>query len=171
MIYGGKTMTTMLRVSTVATPCLLLFCSPIFSSDGSKGKIQYQGETHQYLVQQAWQLFKTQFPTIQHTEMNDHIGTWENSGPWTTGLAAAGAYREDLEDPVYGVGQPFNGWNQSSTHFWDADAGDDSKISVPLSRDIENAYQKARVYIYGADIWETGGYFSMGKPTTLNWAR
>jgi hypothetical protein len=136
--------------------CLLFFgynsSSQVGKQDDQK-TLLYQQNVHQYLVQQAFELLKFQFPAIEYSEMNHHIGTWETSEAWTDDKVVVGAYREDDDDAVYGVGGPFNGWTPTSTHFWDADAGDDSKIDISVSRTIENAYQKARVFTYGRDIW------------------
>jgi hypothetical protein len=144
---------TKLRFTLVVLCSGMSFSMIAASSDRGQPKLQYAENVHQYLVQQAYQLLMMQRPDVQNTQMSSHIGTSEHAGPWTTGLVVAGAWREDDEDVVYGVGAPFNGWTPTSTHFWNADAGDGSKFTPPLSSPIENAYQKARVLVYGLDIW------------------
>ncbi len=43
---------------------------------------------------------------------------------WANNVSVVAAWREDLEDPVWGINLPFQGWTPSSTHFWNADYGD-----------------------------------------------
>lgn len=54
-----------------------------------------------------------------------------------------------MEDPICGFGAAFNGWTPTVTHFWDAENGDDSKISIPASPDAYNAFYKAKIYLFG----------------------
>ena len=81
---------------------------------------------HLHQVKQAYTLLKNEFGS-DIPEMRDYIGL-NNVGDggriWRTGLVTVGAWREDLEDIVYWVGDIDCGWDPASTHFWDADAGD-----------------------------------------------
>ncbi|MCP5063961.1 MAG: T9SS type A sorting domain-containing protein [Ignavibacteriae bacterium] len=112
--------------------------------------IQLQTNVHQPLTKDAYDLLRIQYPTISSSAMNNHVGISETSGPWTSEKIVAGAYREDLEEIVYNY--DLSVLTETITHFWDADQGDLSTITA-MGEDIENAYQKARVYIYGVDGW------------------
>ena len=105
---------------------------------------------HQYVVIQAYQLLR-QHLGFDVPIMQDHVGAYEQGdGAFNPGgLISTGAYREDVEDIVWGYGAPF-GWNTTNTHFWDPDNGDDSHFQViPTQAVYENAYTKARRFIYG----------------------
>lgn len=137
---------------------ILFFPVVLFAGDKDIDKVQLLQNTHQYLVKEAYELLKYEYPEIISSNMNNHIGNYETGNRWESQLVTVGAYREDEEDIVYGWGGLFNGWDPSSTHFWNADAGDDAKIYI-FPNDIENAYQKARVLIYGSDIWNNSKIF------------
>lgn len=79
---------------------------------------------HQYIVQQAYDLLVLYFDR-SIPEIENHLGgLGPGTGPWDSGEILKGAYREDIEDVVTGVGGFGNGWSASSTHFWDVDNGD-----------------------------------------------
>ena len=155
----------------------------------------YQDKTHQYIVREAYKLLKQQLPVIEASDLNDHVGYDEEGNlPWETGKIVTGAFREDKEDPIYsycGFNFPFDPGCVlvTMTHFWNADAGDDFKWPI-FGENFENAYQKARAYIYGdhtiriyfggdpvvAEVWSydslfnfynTGNYYYHGYINTL----
>ncbi|MCP5375417.1 MAG: tetratricopeptide repeat protein [Rickettsiaceae bacterium] len=115
-------------------------------------KVQLQTPVHQTLVKDAYDLLLLQHSEIQNTIINNYVGTNQTGGPWTEKKIVTGAYREDLEEIVYNYN--FSIFTETLTHFWQADpedgGGDLSTITID---EIENAYQKARVYIYGIDAW------------------
>ncbi len=108
---------------------------------------------HQYIVKQAYLFLANQLGFDVNEIKNyigfDFYGKGSDDDPWGTGLIGVASWREDLEDPVFGVGTPFDGWDPSSTHFWDADNGDDVKTPIFGSPPIANAYYKARIYLFG----------------------
>ncbi len=55
----------------------------------------------------------------------------------------AGAYNEDMSDPVYNIGWPFT----TMTHFWNADLGDGHQWNY-AGTDYPNAYMKSFKYYY-----------------------
>ncbi|NWF89316.1 MAG: hypothetical protein HXY50_07605 [Ignavibacteriaceae bacterium] len=133
---------------------------------------------HQHQVKQAYLLLKNQLgydipELLSHMGMND-IG--EGPGPFLGCSVAQGAWEEDLYDPVWEVGgimlgiQSYCGWDASSTHFWKADAVDNSSINIPLdigecplpNGEIPNAYLKAQHYLYGNWVinWKPGDNFT-----------
>jgi len=122
----------------------------------------HKESVHQHVVKEGYKLLKSQLQLQSISGMEEHIGLefygYGGSKPWITGLVVVGAWREDVEDPVYKYGDPFS-WQVSNTHFWDADAGDGSKINI-LGAVYENAYQKALRYVDPATY----------GPWTLLWA-
>ncbi|WP_337866560.1 hypothetical protein [Ignavibacterium sp.] len=90
-----------------------------------------------------------------------------------------------MYDPIWEVGglmlgtMSYCGWDASSTHFWNADAGDSSTINIPLDLnncplpdgEIPNAYWKAMHYIYGGWVikWkpQNGYTFTASKRSYL----
>ena len=112
----------------------------------------HEPQVHQYMVKQAYYFLdweKGPIPELRDRIGLDIYGYGSDDDPWYFGLIGVGAWREDLEDPIWGYGGPFNGWTPTSTHFWDPDAGDDNPTPIPLSPDAPNAYYKARVYLFG----------------------
>ena len=108
---------------------------------------------HQYLVWEAYQFLEDQLG-YEITDFKNHVGInfygkGDDNYPWETGYIGVAAWREDLEDVVWGYGSFFNGWDPSSTHFWKADDGDDVLTPIPLSGNVENAYYKARIFLFG----------------------
>lgn len=130
---------------------------------------------HQWQVKQAYLLLKNEIGFdiqgfVNHMGMN-HTGI--GNGPFKGNSIVQAAWEEDLYDPVWevgglssAVGVSYCGWDPSSTHFWQADAGDYSSIDIPLdvgncpleNGEIPNAYWKALHYIYG-------GWVLKWKPT------
>lgn len=110
---------------------------------------------HQYLAIEAFRLLSQRHPGLAASEMASHIGT--QSGDcggfqFTDGTVAAGAYREDCEDPVFRYGDIAGALDDayfSASHFWDADAGDASTIQIcdVTCSQYRNAYQKGLRYI------------------------
>ncbi len=106
---------------------------------------------HQYMVKQAYLFLEREKGVIQ--ELKDRVGLdWNGYGdaaqPWKYGFVSLGAWREDMEDPVYGYSFGYK-WTPTCTHFWDADAGDDATTTLPLTPGAPNAYTKARIYLFG----------------------
>ncbi len=126
---------------------------------------------HKYVVIQAYEFLKLHHPSIIYTDFNSRIGDYSvgcSHGPWQFGNITAGAYREDCEDVMYHTAG-IVGQRVSITHFWDADAGDNSQIELC---DLEcwsydNAYKKALHYINGShEVWAD---FPLCKPPDLAW--
>lgn len=115
----------------------------------------HEESTHQYLTKEAFNLLKRNLG--EFTVLSNHLHSTypaENGGPWQSPFITRGAYREDLEDPVYKYNSSnpaptygdaggtvplasttlftiLNYWFNagvdpfvSTTHFWDADLGD-----------------------------------------------
>ncbi len=152
---------------------LLFFPTILFSQKLSN--VQLQQRTHQYVVQQAWQLLKAEYPQIQYSAMASHVGSSETGGPFTTQKIVAGAYREDEEDLVYG-NYGLAGALTTINHFWSADNGDNSTLYYfPFNR--HNAYQKAMVFINGSDVGgnkrilipESGWWPEVTREHTTGW--
>jgi hypothetical protein len=137
----------------------------------------HEQRVHQYIVMQAYELLKMKYPGIANTPFNLHIGGMESScsdaDQFDIPQITVGAYREDCEDPVYHyddvIAPVRDGW-RSISHFWDADAGDESKLSVwyMSGTPFNNAYQKVLRYIkpeiYGH--WAAKVHFP-GYPTVF----
>lgn len=150
-------------MKTITTFLIMIFCNIPFIAkpqfkDSLGNNYEHVQKVHQYIVHEAWELLKHQIPVIANTYMNNFIGNWETAGEWTQKTISCGAYREDEEDPVY-YHSFFNGWTPTSSHFWDADEGDNSLFYPTLSFPVENAYQKMRVYVYGCDVWNNKRLF------------
>lgn len=124
---------------------------------------------HKYVVIQAYEFLKLHHPSIISTDFNSRIGDY-NSGcsfkPWNFGSITAGSYREDCEDVMYHTAG-IVGQRVSITHFWDADAGDNSQIQLcdPTCYSYDNAYQKALNYVNGSrELWV---FFNLCYPPNL----
>ena len=107
---------------------------------------------HQYIVKQAYYFLENEkgpIPELRDRIGLSFVGSGDDDDPWQTGYIGVGAMREDLEDPLWGYGDLFEGWTPTSTHFWDADNGDDVLTPIPGSPDAFNAYYKARTYLFG----------------------
>lgn len=108
---------------------------------------------HQYLVWEAYKFLEYELG-YEITDFKNHVGLnyygrGDDNYPWSTGYIGVAAWREDLEDVIWLYGSFANGWDPSSTHFWKADEGDDVLTPIPLSGDAENAYYKARIFLFG----------------------
>lgn len=108
---------------------------------------------HQYTVKEAYRFLESKVggPIL---DLKNHIGVdfygyGDDNDPWATGYIGVGAWREDREDIVWGYGDIFDGWDPSSTHFWNADNGDNCMTPIPLSGNAYNAWYKARIYLFG----------------------
>jgi hypothetical protein len=120
------------------------------------------------MVREAYTLLKSQLGS-DIPIMIDHMGldlSGSGSGTWADGKVIIGAWREDIDDPVWNVGGIQCGFDPSSTHFWNADAGDGASIDIPMDLGnscpnpdgtIPNAYQKALAYYYGGWFLGYGG--------------
>ncbi len=108
---------------------------------------------HQYLVQESYNFLEMQLG-YEITDLKNHIGfgfygSGDNDDPWATGYIGVAAWREDMEDVIWGYGGWFNGWDPSITHFWKADDGDNVLTPIPSFGNAENAYYKARIFLFG----------------------
>ena len=84
--------------------------------------------------------------------IESNLGSYgSGDGPWIHGEILKGAYREDLEDVVTGTGAFNQGWDPSSTHFWNVDDSDFGKtpITTVWRAPVINAYNKAFLFING----------------------
>jgi hypothetical protein len=75
---------------------------------------------HQFIAQQAYLFLESQVGPISELRERigfGYVGGGPNDDPWSTGMVAVGAWREDFEDPIWGYGGLFQGWTPSSTHF------------------------------------------------------
>ncbi|MBN8571486.1 MAG: hypothetical protein J0M18_17820, partial [Ignavibacteria bacterium] len=110
---------------------------------------------HQYLVWESYD-FLVREKGYGYEDLRNHIGFGfnghgSNNDPWATGFIGVGAWREDKEDIVFRSGGWFGGWTPSSTHFWNADYGDESQTVIPFSENVPNSWTKARRFLFGGD--------------------
>lgn len=100
-------------------------------------KLDYWGNNHVYIIDQARQLLYHDLG-FTYEDILNHLETIN-----------FGDLQEDEIDLVYGLGG-VTGWGVTTTHFWNADLGDDQKNSFGYTYDnIDNAYTKVRHYIDG----------------------
>lgn len=126
----------------------------------NKKVLAHKEWVHQYITKQGYLFLEDQVGIIP--DLKDAIGlTYHGVGdvnnPWlSTYPIGVGTWREDIDDPVYGY-NTYNAGTASVTHFWKADQGDEawSDISADIfdvgtkSGTYENAWQKARIYLFG----------------------
>jgi len=109
---------------------------------------------HQHIIWESYKFLKNQIghdiPEFQNRMIYNDFNSGNNNTPWSSGRIDVAGWREDSEDPLWGCGEPFYGWDPSSTHFWNADNGEDAETWVPLSPSFPNAWFKARTYL---GIW------------------
>jgi tetratricopeptide (TPR) repeat protein len=108
---------------------------------------------HQYVAQEAYTFLKNMLG-YEIPDLKDHIGFGfygygDDDDPWATGYVGVGAWREDREDIVWLHGGAFDGWDPSCTHFWNADNGDDCTTPISGSGNVQNAWTKARIFLFG----------------------
>ncbi|NWF89312.1 MAG: hypothetical protein HXY50_07585 [Ignavibacteriaceae bacterium] len=121
--------------------------------------IAHEQHVHQYLTREAYLLLQSIYGDIP--VMIDHVGTTQQgSGPWTSPYIVTGAYREDEEDEdeedvVYHESGFFDVYT-SGTHFWIADNGENSDVTLKWTFDgiygqktFPSAYTKIQRYAYG----------------------
>ena len=152
----------------------------------------HRQHVHQRIDVEGYNLLKKWMANAEIPYMKDHIGglTTDYNGdrPWQKGYITTGAWREDVEDVVYkissenpptisgavlgfvtAVGDALGGSENndgfvSSTHFWDADNGDNVATDMYGAIDfltfpttfqftIPNAYQKLMMYAYPNQVW------------------
>ncbi|MDI6766107.1 MAG: T9SS type A sorting domain-containing protein [Bacteroidota bacterium] len=134
----------------------------------------HEHPVHEYIVLQAYELLKMKYPSIVTKSLHSHIGTLGSgcSGPYfQSELISVGARREDCEDIVYGYDNEIIKYCPTLTHFWDADAGDNSTFYYLLQNN-PNSYQKVLKYIlpgkYGRwdsrKIWTSPGSWDPRNP-------
>lgn len=141
-------MSNTLRAFTIGLITVTAYLNAQNQGDIGKSKITQKEGTHQFIVREAYKLLTSQLDG-NIPVMHDHVGTTEiGSGPFLPGgKLVIGAHREDNDDVVYPSHQA--PWQVSSTHFWNADKGDMTKLKLATGEVFENAYQKARKYLYG----------------------
>ncbi|GEM_PF-2423554 len=130
--------------------CLIILSSFVFA---------YKQHVHQYISLQAYNLLKYQLGGDIRI-MKDRIGGLESyyvgPGPWQLGFITTGAWREDMEDVVYGYSNYHlpagasldffkslikfannnNEYYSSITHFWYADDGDNTNTTMTAGAHI-----------------------------------
>jgi len=120
---------------------------------------------HEYMVKQAYLLLKNQLGG-DIPQMSQFVGM-EVSGPgarkWRTRTIVKGAWREDIDDPAWNVGGIQCGFDPSSTHFRNADAGDGASIDIPILRD-HISFQEG---LAGNGLWTTGYIGAGGRREDL----
>lgn len=126
----------------------------------------YSQSVHMYICIEALKLMKDKFPGYNFSEFDIRIGSMDNTGsrPWQMGRVTTGAYREDVEDVVFGIRGPFD-FFVSCSHFWNVDnrtAGDHSLTTLNilgLNHDYPNAFTKMKNFASGDwKVWEGNGY-------------
>jgi len=120
---------------------------------------------HQYIVKEAYELLRMQIGNVP--EMDGHIGGLDSfyagAYAWQLPYLTTGAWREDVEDPVFGykLHNLLNNYSLVSiSHFWDADQGDlntnlfrVNPIGIPFNiGPYENSYDKLMRYVNGGWI-------------------
>ncbi len=120
---------------------------------------------HKYLTYQSWQMVLHEHPEAVNSEMDFRMGGWQDGSingnkPWEKGKVITGAYREDEEDVVF----KHQFLTPTSTHFWDADLGDDETFNPPpYTTNYENSYQKVLAFWngnVGGEAWlDLGPFF------------
>lgn len=141
------------RVVRLALHIVTLFTITLFLLPASL--YAHKEYVHQYLAIEAYRLLLDRYPGLASSEFAAHIGTQSGNCegfPFTQATITAGAYREDCEDPVYHYGDvvpPLDAAYFSASHFWDADGGDQSTISICdfTCTDYQNAYRKSLRYV------------------------
>ncbi|CAN5518695.1 hypothetical protein BH10BAC5_BH10BAC5_24390 [soil metagenome] len=134
-----------MREKIFLTIFVLLFATKLFA---------HKEWVHQYLLWESYN-YMVQEKGLNYPDMFNYMGYGVHGGgndlqPWALGTINQGVWQEDYDDAVfrYGAGA-FNGWVPSSTHFWDADFGDDYMTPIPASPNAPNAWQKAKAYLFG----------------------
>ncbi|GAB3721219.1 hypothetical protein GCM10027594_01550 [Hymenobacter agri] len=115
---------------------------------------------HQYMVKEAYLFLRNLIGPVPVLEgsvgLNYHgIGTENVVFDTRFPQVGVGAWREDNEDLVYGLGTSAgNGVTPSITHFWKADRGDNARslqYSIDPNSTVPNAWEKARAYLFSQD--------------------
>ena len=113
--------------------------------------VAHMQHVHQYIVREGYNLLKGAVGEIP--VMKDHVGLSQTGDrAWHSSFIVAGAWREDLEDPVY---EYQSTWppGVEGTHFWRADMGDESDVTfrwitggVVSTCTVPSSYRKIRRY-------------------------
>lgn len=114
---------------------------------------------HQYLVSQAYLYLEQQIGSVPELRSaiapgNGIIGAGNNGYPFNSNNPISnGAWREDLEDVVYGYTGGISegvdgGFTPSITHFWKADNGEGDLTSIGPIGHYENAWMKAKALMF-----------------------
>ncbi len=139
---------------------------------------------HQYLVGEGVKFLEANAGSLHAINIQDlanlknqifysdgtlYTGHGSNHHPWDDSegkYVALGAYREDIDDPIwyYGYGGTIgtvitlggNDVTPSITHFWKADNGDDETHNISVGNTVikanaQNAWTKARAYLFGTE--------------------
>lgn len=153
----------MKRWINVAAPCTgIALLAMSLAVQESHAHAQH---VHQYIVKEAYELLRAQHGDIP--EMQNHVGGLEQSYAgayaWQLPYLTTGAWREDVEDPIFGyrINNLLNNYSLVSiSHFWDADQGDLNSnlfrvnpIGIPFDiGPYENSYDKLMRYASGGWI-------------------
>lgn len=131
----------------------------------------HKEQVHQYIVQEAYRFLEKEVGEIP--VMKDYIGL-NNFGPgrhdnhWYEQAAiSTGVWQEDLFDSIWEY-HGIAGACISSTHFWNADKGDDAQSEIFGCGNKPNAYQKALLYIFGSD--KNSNFTFTRDMDTHNWS-
>lgn len=140
-----------------AAPLVTLFIAVVAAALPPRAEA-HKEYVHQYLAIEAYRLLLDRHPFLAGSPFAGHVGTQSGDCagfPFTAATIAAGAYREDCEDPVFGYGNvagPMDEAYFSASHFWDADAGDNSTIRICdlTCGDYQNSFRKTLRYVLPA---------------------
>jgi len=114
----------------------------------------HNGEIHKYIVFRAYQMLERRYieaggNPLDLQEIKSKVvyadGTQCNLNYDSNHPIVAGSYQEDKTDPIYHY------WKDlfvTCTHFWDSDDGDFAKSDFGLIGSYDNAYMKARNYLF-----------------------
>ncbi len=113
--------------------------------------------SHGHVTSEAYNLLKDENLKYQYSDMNyffdlpDNPCCIEDFRPFAFGTIKAGSFIEDQKEIMYNYGFPCNISNEliTSTHFWDADMGDDFEWNPYLSCSFKNAFTRANAYWSG----------------------
>jgi hypothetical protein len=137
----------------------LLFLGLLCLGLSSTPAVAHKEWVHQYMVQQSYLFLEQQIgviPTLREAVgLNFHGPGTSSQLFYNVCPIGVGAWREDVDDLVYGYTLSANTSTPSITHFWDADNADENHESMDLNiygtSGAPNAWEKARVYLFCQD--------------------